>query len=471
MAVAGMLAILLLLTGMAAVVSEAARSKQAGTPRFLQETGFRIDSDRFFDSLNNRIQLGTTSLTWGLLRRDSFKSGVTGEGLFEALDQQMVGSPFLRQYNNALPRGLNCPEASPGSNQENAFEPPEMVSTPPFTPQVEVVASNLEVPWSLAFAPDGRLFFTERPGRIRVIVDGQLLPTPVAVLPAVTTAESGLMGLALDPNFQDNGHIYVMYTLRGPQGQLFNRVSRLTVDGNQAGDEVILLDDIPGAAIHDGGRLKFGPDGKLYVTTGDATVPSLAQDPDSLAGKILRLNPDGTIPEDNPFPGSPVFTLGHRNPQGLAFSPGPTDAIQLFSTEHGPVGNDEVNVIEAGNNYGWPIVQGISGDPRFTDPVLHFPMAVAPAGATFYTADVLFPWAGNLFFATLRGQHLHRVVFSSPGSLEIVQQERLFEGQFGRLRDIVQGPDGLLYFTTSNRDGRGDPAADDDRILRITPGL
>ncbi|MHB8992325.1 MAG: PQQ-dependent sugar dehydrogenase, partial [Chloroflexota bacterium] len=220
-----------------------------------------------------------------------------------------------------------------------------------------------------------------------------------------------------------------------------------------------------GATIHDGGRLKFGPDGKLYVATGDAATPNQAQDVGSPAGKVLRINPDGSIPEDNPFPGSPVFTLGHRNPEGLAFRPG---TRQLFSTEHGPVGNDEVNLLEAGGNYGWPVVQGAAGDSRFVDPILVFNPAVAPAGATFYGADRLFEWTGSLFFATLRGQHLHRVVLGGPDSREVVAQERLFEGAFGRLREVVQGPDGLIYFTTSNRDGRGNPAAEDDRILRIT---
>jgi glucose/arabinose dehydrogenase len=335
----------------------------------------------------------------------------------------------------------------------------------PFQPQVEVVATNLEVPWALAFAPDGRLFFTERPGRVRVIVDGKLAPTPVAVLPAETTSESGLMGLALDPAFQQNGHIYLMYSYRGAQGRVVNRISRLTVEDNRAGDEVVLLDNIPGANIHDGGRLKFGPDGKLYATTGDATMPGLAQDRDSLAGKILRLNPDGTVPEDNPFPGSPVYTFGHRNPEGLAFQP---ESGRLFSTEHGPIGSDEVNIIEAGNNYGWPLVTDIAGDPRFIDPIAVFPTAVAPAGATFYDGDLLSQWTGNFFFATLRGQHLHRMVLGGPDARQVVEQQRLFEGEYGRLRDVVQGPDGFLYFTTSNRDGRGNPRAEDDRILRLT---
>ncbi|MHB1160243.1 MAG: PQQ-dependent sugar dehydrogenase [Chloroflexota bacterium] len=407
----------------------------------------------------------TTGLTQGLLLGDWFKSVLTGGGLPADLEQQMAGTPFLRQYNNTQPRGLNRPGELPVSNLQDAFEPQQPSAPPPFQPRVEVVATGLNTPWALAFAPDGRLFFTERPGRIRVMVDGQLLPEPVAVLPAVTTAESGLMGLALDPNFQQNGHLYVMYTLQTGPGQLANRVSRLTAQGNQAGDEVVLLDGIAGATIHDGGRLKFGPDGKLYVATGDAATPNQAQDVGSPAGKVLRINPDGSIPEDNPFPGSPVFTLGHRNPEGLAFRPG---TRQLFSTEHGPVGNDEVNLLEAGGNYGWPVVQGAAGDSRFVDPILVFNPAVAPAGATFYGADRLFEWTGSLFFATLRGQHLHRVVLGGPDSREVVAQERLFEGAFGRLREVVQGPDGLIYFTTSNRDGRGNPAAEDDRILRIT---
>ena len=183
-------------------------------------------------------------------------------------------------------------------------------------------------------------------------------------------------------------------------------------------------------------------------------------------GKILRLNPDGSIPNDNPFPGSPVFSFGHRNPEGIAFQLG---TGRLVSTEHGPVGNDEVNVIDAGNNYGWPVVQGAAGNPSFVDPILVFNPSVAPTGATFYDGDKLTGWTGNYFFTTLRGQHLHQVVLGGPDSRQAVAQERLFEGSFGRLRDVIQGPDGFLYFSTSNQDGRGSPSAEDDRILRIVP--
>lgn len=337
-----------------------------------------------------------------------------------------------------------------------------------------MVASGLQVPWALAFAPDGRLFVTERPGRIRVIVDGQLRPEPVAELPVAAVGEGGLMGLTLDPNFEQNGYLYVMYTYQAGS-DLRNRISRLTLQGDRAGDEVVLLDGILGASIHDGGRLKFGPDGKLYATTGDAAQRDLAQRLDTLVGKILRLNPDGSIPEDNPFPVSPVYSFGHRNPQGLAFQPG---TGRLFSTEHGPTGEmglccrDEVNLILPGANYGWPIVTTAPGDPRFVDPVLHSGSddTWAPAGAAFYDGDPLAPWQGNLFFGALRGQHLHRLVLGGPELRQVVTEERLFEGEFGRIRDVVLAPDGYLYFTTSNQDGRGLPAPDDDRILRIVPG-
>ncbi|MFQ6059037.1 MAG: PQQ-dependent sugar dehydrogenase [Anaerolineae bacterium] len=354
---------------------------------------------------------------------------------------------------------------------------PPTPTAPPaaiFQPGVEVVASNLEVPWALAFAPDDRLFFTERPGRVRVMVEGQLRREPVAELPVAAVGEAGLMGLALDPDFASNGYLYVMYTYRA-DGGLRNRISRLTLRGDRAGDEVVLLDGIPGAGIHDGGRLKFGPDGKLYATTGDAANGELAQRLDSLAGKVLRLNPDGSVPNDNPFPGSPVYSYGHRNPQGLAWQPA-TGA--LFITEHGPSGEmglccrDEINLIEPGANYGWPLVTEAPGDPRFVDPVLHSGLDTwAPAGAAFYgNGEALAPWRGNLFFGALRGQHLHRLVLGGPQLQQVVAEERLFEGEYGRIRDIVLGPDGYLYFTTSNRDGRGRPAPDDDRILRIVPG-
>ncbi|HEX2922547.1 MAG TPA: PQQ-dependent sugar dehydrogenase [Chloroflexota bacterium] len=369
---------------------------------------------------------------------------------------------------------LMLPEVSPAgytATSPDALEP-TVTGSPTangqFGPRVEVVASGLEIPWAMAFAPDGRLFFTERPGRVRVIVNGQLLPDAVATLPAAaaTGNENGLMGLAIDSDFADNGYIYVAYSYKNAKSQLKNRVSRLTVQGNQAGDEKVLLDEIPGEQIHDGGRLKIGPDGLLYISMGDGSEPGRAQDMNTVSGKVLRINTDGSIPDDNPFPGSPIFTLGHRNPQGLAFQPG---TGRLFETEHGTAANDEVNVLQAGRNYGWPLVQGVAKDSRFVDPIIYFTPTIAPSGATFYDGDQLAPWRGNLFFATLVGQHLHRVVLGGADGQQVISDERLFEKQYGRLRDVIEGPDGFLYFCTNNRDGRGTPSPDDDRILRIVP--
>jgi glucose/arabinose dehydrogenase len=399
-------------------------------------------------------------------------SPVTDMGNHFALRAQRV---VLQQWKEEVPwaRAGDVTTANGGDISKevgllpdaNAIQPID-APTAEFAPKVEVVAINLDVPWALAFAPDGRLFFTERSGQVRVIAGGQLQPQPVAQVPAVEAGEAGLMGLALDPEFQENGYLYIMYSYRDESGNIKNRVSRLTESGGRAGSEFILLDNMPGATIHDGGRIKFGPDGKLFVTLGDAANTASPQTLNTPAGKIMRINSDGSVPNDNPFPGSPVYTLGHRNPQGLAWHP---TTGQLFSTEHGPVGNDEVNIIRAGSNYGWPTIVGTAGGQQFADPILLFSPSVAPSGATFYSGSQLSPWRGNLFFATLRGVHLHRVVFGGSNLDQVVEQHRMFEGQYGRLREVIEGPDGFLYFTTNNRDGRGSPRADDDRILRVVP--
>jgi glucose/arabinose dehydrogenase len=335
--------------------------------------------------------------------------------------------------------------------------------------RVDTFASNLVVPWAIAFAPDGRLFVTERPGRIRVVRDGVLEVSPWAVLSVRAIGEGGLMGLALHPQFEQQPWVYVCYTFNDG-GPTRNRIVRLREEDGRAGEEQVVLDRFPGANIHDGCRLKFGPDGKLYATTGDAFNRSLAQELSSLAGKILRLNPDGSVPDDNPFgPASLIYSYGHRNAQGIAFHP---HSGELFATEHGPSGEvglgdyDEVNIIVAGGNYGWPLVVGAPGLDEFVDPLLTYPEdAVPPAGLTFYAADLIPEWTGNLFFTSLGAKHLQRVVLGRDH--EVLAIERLF--QFGRLRDVIQGPDGALYVSTSNRDGRGTPAPEDDRILRIVP--
>ncbi|HSL19978.1 MAG TPA: PQQ-dependent sugar dehydrogenase [Vicinamibacterales bacterium] len=329
---------------------------------------------------------------------------------------------------------------------------------------VETFARNLTVPWAMAFAPDGRIFVTERPGRVRIIQNGQVLPAAALTLTDVyATGEAGLLGIALHPGFASNRFVYLVYTANAG-GQPANRLVRYREVNSVLAERAVLLDDVPGAAIHDGSRLKFGPDGLLYMTMGDAAVTSLSQQLGSFAGKILRFNDDGTTPRANPF-SSPVLSYGHRNPQGIDFSP---VTGELWETEHGPTGLDEVNRIRAGANYGWPEIVGSQTRPGMEPPVLFYDPSIAPSGMAFYRGTRIPAFANNLFFATLRGAHLHRVRFDAGGTT-VVGEERLLEGRYGRLREVVFGPDGFLYFTTSNRDGRGNPGSEDDRILRIRP--
>jgi glucose/arabinose dehydrogenase len=330
---------------------------------------------------------------------------------------------------------------------------------------VQVIATGLEIPWSLAFAPDGRLFITERPGRVRIFANGQLLPDPALVLTDVyTTGESGVLGLALHPDFATNHFVYLTYTANGPNGAVA-RLVRFREADNRLGEAVVLLDDVPAANIHNGSRVKFGPDGLLYVTFGDVAVPSNAQDVAALNGKILRFNADGTSAAGNRF-NSPVYSFGHRNPQGLAWHPVTRD---LWETEHGNVGNDEINVIDSGANYGWPEIEGAETRPDMRAPIDFFAPSVAPSGADFYTGAGIPGFRNHLFVATLKAMALIRVAVDGSTSRHVAYTERLLEGQFGRLRDVVMGPDGYLYISTSNRDGRNTPVAADDRLLRIVP--
>jgi len=365
---------------------------------------------------------------------------------------------------------LSAPPSIPACDPDPAPPPPqtgEVLTAADGTRfRVEIVASDLHIVWSLVFAPDGRLFFTERPGRVRIIQNGQLLNTPALTLTDVfTQSEAGLLGMALHPEFTRNGLIYLVYTATVPGASPVNRLARFREANNTLAQGVVLLDGIRGNTIHDGSRLRFGPDGKLYMTMGDAAVPSLSQDLASYNGKILRLNDDGTTPRDNPF-ASPVYSYGHRNPQGIDWHPVSGD---LWGTEHGQIGNDEINVIEARHNYGWPSIEGSATAPGMDTPILFFTPAIAPSGASFYTGSVFPTFRHNFFVGALGGLHLLRVRLDPADPRRVIGQERLLEGRFGRIRDVVTGPDGALYLSTSNRDGRYTPAADDDRILRIVP--
>ena len=325
-----------------------------------------------------------------------------------------------------------------------------------------VLVEGLEVPWSIGVLGDGSMYVTERPGRLIYVSRGGSRSV-LARFDVASVGEAGLLGLAVSPDREDVLYIYATF---GSNGSLYNRVLMIKVNTAKgyASWERVILDGIPGASIHDGGRVRFGPDGMLYITTGDAARPELSQDLGSLAGKILRVEGDGSVPPDNPFPGRPIYSYGHRNPQGIDWHE-PTKL--LFSTEHGPVGRDELNVIKPGGNYGWPHIAGKGGDARYIDPVIDFGLeSIAPSGASFASTgprEVL----GNLFIACLRGEQLVYVEVSGDG--EVLGYTSMYKGVYGRIRDVVPHPEGGLLIATSNRDGRGTPRRGDDKIVYLKP--
>ena len=336
----------------------------------------------------------------------------------------------------------------------------------------EVFVENLSVPWSMVFTSPNRVLVTERPGRVRVITDGVLAADPIRVFSeVVSTAEEGLMGMTLDPDYETNKFIYLCIAYE-KNSQTVDKVIRLTDFGDSLGADTLIIDDIPAAKFHAGCRLGFGPDNKLYISTGDATQKESAQETDSLAGKMLRLEKDGSIPDDNPFPGSAVYSLGHRNSQGFDWHP---ISGLLIATEHGPSGNDgpgggdEVNLVEAGKNYGWPVVSHTESAPGMVDPLIEFTPAVAPASGMFYSGNVFPQFTNSFLFGVLRGQGIIQVSFDPTDTTKVTAYQKIPGVAVGRVRDVVQGPDGLIYFTTSNTDGRGSVRTGDDKILRLVP--
>jgi glucose/arabinose dehydrogenase len=364
--------------------------------------------------------------------------------------------------------GVACSQA-PGGRGAGEVQTSAKSST---SFKIERVAGGLEVPWSIVWAPDGRMIFTERPGRVRVFEKGALNPKPLFVVSDVEkSGESGLMSVALHPQFSSNHFLYLSYAYS--TGGVRVRVVRFREAPEGLVDGKVIIEDLPAAQFHAGCRIRFGPDGKLYITTGDATQRQLAQKLDSLAGKTLRLNDDGSVPQDNPFVGQQnarpeIWSVGHRNAQGMDWQPG---SNLMFQTEHGPSGfdgpggGDEVNIVEQGKNYGWPIIHHTQTRAGLESPLLEYTPACAPASGTFYRGSAFPKFKGNFFFGCLRGERLIRVAFDGR---KVLEQEDLVK-EYGRIRDVAEGPDGYLYFSTSNRDGRGKPAEDDDRIMRLMP--
>lgn len=348
---------------------------------------------------------------------------------------------------------------SPIGDEKDEEVREEAVSIADAEYEIEVIADNLEIPWEIVHLPDGRILVTERPGRVRILDQGE-----IATIHSVEHAgEGGLLGMALSPTFEEDSYLYLYYTYR-EGGSFFNRVARYTFEEDRLGEEEVVIEKIPGGRIHNGGRIKFGPDEMLYIATGDAAEPDLAQNVDSLAGMILRLQPDGSIPDDNPFDQSPVYAYGIRNPQGLAWHP---VTEELYSSGHGPSRMDVINHITPGGNYGWPEITCDEENEDFESAVVCYTeFTLAPSGMDFYEhQDPVDLEEVPLYVAGLRGNMVMRIDFTKEG--EFLRQEALFQ-DYGRIRTVVYH-EGSIYIATNNRDGRGVPEAEDDRILRITP--
>lgn len=374
--------------------------------------------------------------------------------------------------------GLNVLSCSAAEGEADFSVVPVSNNLPPM--KVETVAENLEIVWSIVFAPDGRVFLAERPGRVRVIENGKLRAAPFFTVPDISLSdEGGLMGMVLHPDFKENRFVYLAYTYRDERNEQNVRVVRYRETGESLVEPKTIIEAIPASKYHAGTRLKFGADAKLYITTGDATKQKRAQNLSSINGKTLRLNDDGSVPSDNPFVGQKdarpeIWSYGHRNAQGLDFQP---ETGLMFQTEHGPSlidgvslfkrsGGDEVNIVEKGKNYGWDKISHKMTKAGMETPIIEFSPAVAPGSGMFYRGNLFPEFKNNFFFGALKSESIIRLVMDGR---KIVARDELFKKEYGRIREIAEAPDGSIWFSTSNRDGRGDAKQTDDRILRIVP--
>lgn len=347
-----------------------------------------------------------------------------------------------------------------------------MIDTEHGPVDVQVVAKGLDMPWGLAFLPDGRYLVTERGGTLRIVARDGAIGKPIDGVPVVhAQGQGGLLDVVLDPQFADNRTIFLSYAGKGRNGAQ-TTVMRAVLGDGELSDRKVIFRQEPGLdnGFHFGSRLVFGRDGLLYVTLGERnTLRDLAQDTSNTIGKVVRITRDGDIPEDNPFRGQgradpAVFSYGHRNPQGAALNP---ETGVLWLHEHGPMGGDEINVIQPGRNYGWPVVTygreysggriGEGSEKEGMEPPLyHWVPSIAPSGMAFLTAPEAGPWRGNLFVGSLKFGMLVRLEIRDG---RVTHEERLLEGMGDRVRDVRAGPDGALYLLTES----------EGRILRLAP--
>ena len=401
------------------------------------------------------------------------RGGAAAAGAVPLLTAACSSQPAAR-FPSPAP---TSPPASASPTASPALAPPRALHF-----NVDTAAGGLQVPWAIAFLPDGGMLVTERAGRVRLLSGGQLQSQPALTLSVVSApgVESGLLGIALHPGFPNPADVYLYYTY-GRSGKATNRVSRFHYADGKLGDERIVLDGIPGGnCCHFGGRIGFGPDHMLYATVGDAQQPGRAVDSTSPNGKVLRVRDDGSVPPDNPFPGSNVWAYGFRNPEGLAWDA----AGHLYVSNNGPTGefglfhNDEIDLVQRGAFYGWPVKAGSTpagqpqdygNPPERVAPVAESGNSVtwAPSGLAVYSPDKR--EQPTLLVATLAGQALRRFLLDPGQPGHATSQEVVLSG-YGRLRDAEVGPDNCVYVLTSNRDGRGAPQANDDRVLKACPG-